>query len=517
MPDSGDGQRNRWSEIQAALHAGDPTQVEALIEAGADIRYKREQDYDALVDAVHGRDVSRDPRLLDLLQLLIDYGVDLSGVTSYRESGLRTLSRLGRFDAVRLLLDAGADRTHLEWSPLHEAVALGSLADVAKALDAGGELEGRDRWSRTAWLISLLLGDLGKAQLLRDRGADLHACGRCACPPLFYAIQGHHPDVARWLLREGADVHRTDEFGTTALMKAVENDDLECVELFLNAGADVSVDANGTALSRGRSREVILRLLDAGADPADLGYHGHRLLTDLAVGDDDPLIAISPEEFQRSSTRRFGMANPERMQAPFWEAMIYAGVSGYAARQRFGEVGNRAAGPVWCAQRFGQSLTRLPDGRTIQIGGEHEDFYDPDFCIYNDLFVTWPNGRVAIYGYPEEAFPPTDFHTATLVGDSLYLIGGLGYAGTRRYGETPVYRLDLRTLRIERLAIEGKAPGWIYGHQAAVMQSGVIRVWGGKVVTRIENQERHDPNPLSFTLDVNRLRWATRTSSEDAG
>ena len=44
-------------------------------------------------------------------------------------------------------------------------------------------------------------------------------------------------------------------------------------------------------------------------------------------------------------------------------------------------------GPVWCFSRFGTSLTELPDGRFVQIGGEHEDFYDPDFCIYNDVTV----------------------------------------------------------------------------------------------------------------------------------
>jgi len=26
---------------------------------------------------------------------------------------------------------------------------------------------------------------------------------------------------------------------------------------------------------------------------------------------------------------------------------------------------------------------QLPDGRLVSVGGEHEDYYDPDFCIYN--------------------------------------------------------------------------------------------------------------------------------------
>ena len=81
------------------------------------------------------------------------------------------------------------------------------------------------------------------------------------------------------------------------------------------------------------------------------------------------------------------------------------------------------------AKRFGQSLTLLPDGLAVQIGGEHEDYYDPDFCIYNDVFVHERDGSITIYGYPESAFPPTDFRTATLVGDSIYVIGSLGSRG----------------------------------------------------------------------------------------
>jgi hypothetical protein len=113
--------------------------------------------------------------------------------------------------------------------------------------------------------------------------------------------------------------------------------------------------------------------------------------------------------------------------------------------------------------RFGQSITCLPDGRVVQIGGEHEDYYDPDFCIYNDVFVHGSEGSIAIFGYPEAVFPPTDFHTATLVDGAIYLIDSLGYVGTRRYGQTPVHRLDVGTYRMERQDASGEQPGWIYG------------------------------------------------------
>lgn len=511
------------AELRAAIRNTDVPRVRALIEAGADIRYKREHGYDALLDAVHGRHDAGDQQLLDMLALLAAHGADLSGVSSYRESGLRVLSRLGKFEGVRFLLAAGADRSQLEWTPLMEAVALGSLADVQTALAQDAALEERDWWERTAWLIALLVGDIAKAQLLRERGANPAACGHCGCPPLFYAIQGHHAELLRWLLREGADVHQTDEFGETSLMEAVGVQDLECVEILLDAGANVEADRGGTALSRARSRDIILRLLAAGADPADANQ---RALVGLAATGDDALAGVTWDEFQRAFTRKFGTTNPERMQVPFWEAMIRCGISAYEARYRYetdGPVpksvrwglytperarsGNPLGEPVWCARRFGQSLTLLPDGRAVQIGGEHEDHYDPDFCIYNDVFVHDRDGSIAIYGYPESVFPPTDFHTATLVDDFLYVIGCLGYGGTRRSGETPVYRLHVRTLRMDRLDVGGDVPGWIYKHRAVAVASLGIRVWGGMVVTRKDDMEQHEPLSGSFLLDLDRLIW----------
>src|SRR5579864_4469871 len=99
-----------------------------LTEAGADLRYQTEQGYDALINAAYGRDVLRNPRLPDILKLLISNGVSLRGMTTYGESGIRVLSRIGRFDAVQLLLRAGANPDDVKFTRLTEAVAFGSLA-----------------------------------------------------------------------------------------------------------------------------------------------------------------------------------------------------------------------------------------------------------------------------------------------------------------------------------------------------------------------------------------------------
>ena len=81
------------------------------------------------------------------------------------------------------------------------------------------------------------------------------------------------------------------------------------------------------------------------------------------------------------------------MNNPVWEWLVRCRVSAYWANEEFNGPSSFEAGPCWCFRRFGQSKTELPDGRVVLIGGEHEDSYDPDFYIYNDVVVRGPGAK----------------------------------------------------------------------------------------------------------------------------
>jgi len=249
-------------------------------------------------------------------------------------------------------------------------------------------------------------------------------------------------------------------------------------------------------------------------------------------------MEISREIFDQQRLPRFGNANPERMRLAFWEWMIRGeGAPPRNTKSRLGELGfriqdgmlkpscgpfrardafnipvNREDGPIWTFDRMGATNSHLPDGRVIYIGGEHEDLYDPDFYIYNDVVTLAPDGRVEIYGYPKEAFPPADFHSATIVGDRILVVGGLGYENERRFGHTPVYALDLSNYRISEIPTSGEMPGWISKHEASYDSKGIVTIRGGQLVQEHGTQQQIRRNFEDYALHINSHTWKRLTN-----
>lgn len=506
--------------LRMALGAGRLDKARWLVAAGAHLRYSWDG-YTALLDAIHHHDVRRDEQLLATLQWLIDEGVDLNSITSYGESGLRVLSRLGRFDAVTQLVVSGADAQQLGFTPLHWAVAAGTLDELRQALEAQPELaEQRDRWSRTPLLLSVQTGDVAKFELLRAYGADMQAAGRCGKTLLQHAVDMDDRAMLTHLLGLGLDMEQTDDFGHTALTYAAQERAAQAVDLLLRAGAvvDGGPDSNLNALYHADCAAVARRLLDAGASPAHLTREGTRAILGFRGEDDRLALDCTEAQIETHANSQFASRNGQDVTTPYKLAMIRSGVNAYLATKilardsgSFPRFGPHAVSPVWCANRFGQSLTFLPDGRIVQIGGEHEDGYDPDFCIYNDVFVHLPDGDIRVHGYPKELFPPTDFHTATLIGTgsdlSIIVIGCLGYPEQRRAGHTPVYRLRVRDWTMQPVTTRGDAPGWLYKHAARQASADEIEVWAGQALRDTPLGEAWETNSDRYLLHLPTGRW----------
>lgn len=482
--------------------------------------------YSPLLNDLYNAD---EDQLYPIIKAHLQFGQDPNKASDYGETPLGQAFFRGRMDVFALLLKHGADISVMEWGELHKAVALGTLSDVI-SFSQVNSLLARDRNGLTPFLLACDVGDVAKAEVLL---AITPKSGRYKTyhkqPALIVAAAKGRSALISWLLNNGFEVNEADEFGGTALIAAVEYDRPKIVELLLANEADINAKYNLTAsvnsidrsswpadlqelpvrwddgvsfqtpMSETQSVEVARLLIAAGAEPHDFAGEIIRQLTGAAQ---IPAEKISLSVFDAQKYRSFGRTNPELVDFPFWREMVRTGMPAYAAHDEFGHGQRDYRSPaIWSFDRFGMSTTQLTDGRWVQVAGEHEDSYDQDFQIYNDVFVHGGEGELSIFAYPRDVFPPTDFHSATLVGDELYLIGNLGYSQDRQVGHTQVFILKLTTFQINRVETTGSAPGWISRHLATRSGSNIV-VSGGVVWTGSNLVSLPDRFSLNLTTRV---------------
>jgi len=456
-----------------------------------------------------------DETLLKSIKDAIEKGSDPNGSG---EAPILRAFRRGRMDAVALLIEYGACAGDLGLSPLHEAVAFGTLEDIQK-LVSSGDLSARSYQGLTPFLLAVHMGDVERAAMLLPVSSrkDTYR-SRDAEPALVIAAENGCLGMVEWLLANGFDANDAAEFGLTALIAAA-SDSPEIVAVLLDAGARIEAADNISARSRkhypedhsddeceyietaasSASSAVVARMLMKHG--AELCEFGGRVIREFTGSRLIPAQQITPEIFHAQKHRRFGTTNPEPVAYEYWLEAIRGETGGYYGRRDFG-IAERELPAIWSYDRFGMTTTELPDGRWVQVAGEHEDHYDPDFCIYSDVFVFDGRGDVQIYIYPREIFPPTDFHTATLVGNEIMLIGSLGYVEDRQPGFTQVMRLNLEDFSISKMETSGAMPGWISRHRARLKDDKII-VSGGK----IETGDDYVDNRVTYQLCLTSGIW----------
>lgn len=457
-----------------------------------------------------------------------------------RQAIEKIASETDRYPVLQRLLSVGGDPTRFGWTEIFLAVAFGTIGDLEEAVTGKSDLEAVDGHRRTAFLFSIQVGDIEKTRLLIEAGANTRAVGDDGETPLGYAIGQDNVQMLEWLLKQGFDPEEENELGETALFEAAEHGAVGCLKVLIEAGADIGKPrhSGATPIEVADNRQAIAMLLDAGADLNRLDRDQRAILLGYSV-DEPPDCSL--EDYRKYRSRAFGRFNPERVDNPFWTAMVHCGGAAALAEMKFSaearalsktrgssslekprktwndprvkpktEIDFDLGYPIWCYQRFGTSINRLPDGRFIEIAGEHEDFYDLNFCIYNDVIVHDGRGQCEIYAYPREVFPPTDFHTATLVSEFVYVIGNLGYPEERKPGFTPVYRLNIHSFAIEPVETGGDMPGWIHRHQARLDGRTTIRISDGQCAVLDNGKPDFIDNRNVFELDLATLKWSKK-------
>jgi hypothetical protein len=191
------------------------------------------------------------------IQMGADVNIRMSGPPgmSVKSSALHMAAMVGLVDAVRLLLEAGAEvdiREEDECTALHLAAQESQAEIIECLLEAGADVNLLQKHGGTALMMAAQKGCLAAVSALITAGAavDVREQAQGGASALSFAANKGHAAVVSRLLQAGADVNLEADAGegTSPLHKALLCDQhdlmLETLRVLLRAGADMHRENN---------------------------------------------------------------------------------------------------------------------------------------------------------------------------------------------------------------------------------------------------------------------------------
>lgn len=192
------GQDDEEKAFEQAVHAGHDGDVERALERRPQLALNPLSSWAEGVLMMPAK--KRDRRLLDLL---VRYGAQVPA-----------MSKWGRFyyfvhdDVAAFLLDSGMNPQHATWHEvtlLHDMAQQGDIAKARLLLDRGADIDAVDDEYRTTPLgMAARWGERRMAAWLIERGADPNKAGAAWSTPLAWATKRGHRQLADDLRAAGA-------------------------------------------------------------------------------------------------------------------------------------------------------------------------------------------------------------------------------------------------------------------------------------------------------------------------
>lgn len=184
-------------DLFAATRANDIARVRRMLDAGYDVNSTNAQGDSLLILA------SREGAA-DVARLLLTRRARVEQRSRAGESALLLASIRGHLPIVRALLDAGADPTGSDWTPLHYAAAGGHEAVCKLLLDRGAAIDARTANGTTPLMMAARQGHFAVVKLLLWEVADPNLKNESGASALSYAERSQNAEMAKLLRQAGA-------------------------------------------------------------------------------------------------------------------------------------------------------------------------------------------------------------------------------------------------------------------------------------------------------------------------
>ncbi len=309
-------------DLHNACAQGDYDTVKDLLRSGSDPNTPNFGNLPLIIASENGHEL--------IVALLLDHGAKINAVDGSGRTALNIAAGKGFMNVSRILLARGA---HMEtnggnggkkaisgFSPvpnppkesavlhgkqppepkleqnqksslvktLFKASRKGDLETMGRVLRHGIDVNEKERFGNTAFLLAAYSGRIESAEFLLVNGADKRMVNDSGNSAVFLAVSGNHPNMISFLAELGCDTNTKNINGNSPLLLAVNEGKSEIVRILLKSGADPNVvNPEGDtclmkAIDKGES-DIIRLLISQGADTEIKNKFGNTALMKAAL------------------------------------------------------------------------------------------------------------------------------------------------------------------------------------------------------------------------------------------
>ena len=232
---------NAASPLHLALHEGHVDLAQMLIECGVDVSTQNEDGSTALHLALENNHV-------DLARVLIERGTNVSAQKNDGSTVLHLALENGRVDLALMLVERGADVSPKDkyGSTALQLALEQHHVDIARALiEHGADVSAENARMLTPLQLVSCDGHVGLARMLMEWGADLSAQTKDGWTALHFASLNGHVDLIRMLVEHDADISAQTKDGWTSLHLASQHGYINLARMLVGLRADTSAQTKG--------------------------------------------------------------------------------------------------------------------------------------------------------------------------------------------------------------------------------------------------------------------------------
>ena len=200
-------------------------------------------------DELFYKEIFSDKLDIAKLEKIIKKGIDINRQDENGNSLLFLLVSQKKYEAIKLLLNNGADRyleNKFKKTPLDEACEKSDSSMVRFLLDNGYDINVKNSIGRTILQSTAILSNEKIFQVLMTYNPDFNIKDNDGKTVLFHAVEGKNLNILSEVAQNVSDINSLDNDYQTALFYAVLKDDTNIAQVLITHGINVNfLNKNG--------------------------------------------------------------------------------------------------------------------------------------------------------------------------------------------------------------------------------------------------------------------------------